>query len=105
MNSLVNFVGPTGLQEEDEEDFICFMMKQSVDTRDFCVAVIVDAIHTLDGCNRLIIALSSAGCDNERARFASAIVTITQRRLKDSGVSELSQSSNKRQKIGVAFSP
>ena len=74
------------------------------DTRDFCVAVIVDAIHTLDGCNRLIIALSSAGCDNERARIASAIVTITQRRLKDSESSELSPSSNKRQKIGGAFS-
>jgi hypothetical protein len=75
------------------------------DSLDLCAGVIVDAIHSLDGCNRLICALSSAGCDNERARFASAIVTITQRRLKDSGVSELSQSSNKRQKIGGAFSP
>ena len=31
MNFAVNFVGPTGCQEEDKEDAICFMMKQNVE--------------------------------------------------------------------------
>jgi hypothetical protein len=75
------------------------------DISDWCITVIVDAIHVLDGCNELIIALSSAACDSERARLSSAIVTIMQRRLKDSAHSESSSSANKKQKIGGAFSP
>jgi hypothetical protein len=75
------------------------------DINDWCITVIVDAIHVLDGCNELIIALSHAACDSERARLSSAIVTITQRRLKDSAHSESSSSANKKQKIGGAFSP
>jgi len=72
---------------------------------DLCANVIVDAIQSLDGCKGLIIALSSAECDNEIARIASAIHTITQRRLNDSANSESSSSVNKKQKIGGAFSP
>jgi hypothetical protein len=75
------------------------------DISDWCITTIVDAIHVLDGCNELIIALSHAACDSERARLSSAIVTITQRRLKDSAHSESSSPANKKQKIGGAFSP
>ena len=72
---------------------------------DWYANVIVDAIHSLDGCNGLINALSSAECDSERARLASAIATIMQRRLNDSANSESSSFVNKKQKIGGAFSP
>ena len=73
---------------------------------DCCVTDIVDAMQSLDNsCHWLIEALGSAACDNERLRIASAIVTITQRRLKDSTNYESSSSVNKKQKIDGPFLP
>jgi hypothetical protein len=80
-------------------------LKKMKHADDWYANVIVDAIHSLDGCNGLINALSSAECDSERARLASAIATIMQRRLNDSANSESSSFVNKKQKIGGAFSP
>jgi hypothetical protein len=83
-------------------DALVGVLKHADDQR---ANVIVDAIQSLDGCKGLIMALSSAECDNDLARIASAIATIAKRRLNDYANSESSSSVNKKQKVGGAFSP